>query len=48
MVGAFRLDKKFHGRVRFVLLRDVGRPEVVDDVPEDEVRRILHEMGAAA
>jgi 3-dehydroquinate synthase len=48
VVGAFRLDKKFHGRVRFVLLRDVGRPEVVDDVPEDEVRRILHEMGAAA
>jgi 3-dehydroquinate synthase len=46
--SAFGLDKKFHGGVRFVLLRDVGRPEVVDGAPEDEVRRILHEMGAAA
>jgi 3-dehydroquinate synthase len=48
IVRAFGLDKKFHERVRFVLLRDVGRPEVVDDVPEEEVRRILHEMGAPA
>ncbi len=48
VVDAFGLDKKFHEGVRFILLRDVGRPEVVDDVPEDEVRRILHEMGAAA
>jgi 3-dehydroquinate synthase len=48
IVRAFALDKKFHERVRFVLLRDAGRPEVVDDVPEDEVRRVLHEMGAAA
>ena len=48
IVRAFGLDKKFHEGVRFVLLRDVGRPEVVDDVPEGEVRRILHEMGAAA
>ena len=48
VVGAFGLDKKFHDGVRFVLLRDVGRPEVVDGVPEAEVRRILHEMGAAA
>jgi 3-dehydroquinate synthase len=48
VVRAFGMDKKFHEGVRFVLLRDVGRPEVVDDVPEDEVRRILHEMGAAA
>jgi 3-dehydroquinate synthase len=48
IVRAFGSDKKFHQRVRFVLLRDVGRPEVVDDVPEDEVRRVLQEMGAAA
>jgi 3-dehydroquinate synthase len=46
--SAFGLDKKFRGGVRFVLLRDVGRPEVVEGVPEHEVRRILHEMGAAA
>jgi 3-dehydroquinate synthase len=48
VVDAFGLDKKFREGVRFILLRDVGRPEVVEDVPEDEVRRILHEMGAAA
>ena len=43
---AFQLDKKFRDEVRFVLLEDVGRPRIVDDVPPDEVRRILHEMGA--
>jgi 3-dehydroquinate synthase len=48
IVHAFVLDKKFHERVRFVLLQEAGRPEVVDDVPEDEVRRILREMGAPA
>jgi 3-dehydroquinate synthase len=48
IIGAFGLDKKFHDGVRFVLLRDVGLPEVIDGVPEAEVRRILHEMGAAA
>jgi 3-dehydroquinate synthase len=48
IIRAFGLDKKFHEGVRFVLLRDVGRPEVVDGVPQGEVRRILHEMGAAA
>jgi 3-dehydroquinate synthase len=46
VLAAFRMDKKFHGGVRFVLLEDVGRPVVVDDVPEDEVRAVLHEMGA--
>jgi 3-dehydroquinate synthase len=46
IVRAFVLDKKFDRGVRFVVLRGVGRPEVVDDVAEDEVRRILHEMGA--
>jgi 3-dehydroquinate synthase len=46
ILHAFRLDKKFHDGVRFVLLEDVGRPRIVDDVSQDEVRRILHEMGA--
>jgi 3-dehydroquinate synthase len=48
IIGAFGLDKKFHDGVRFVLLHDVGRPEVVDGVPEAEVRRVLREMGAVA
>jgi len=48
IVRAFALDKKFDRGVRFVALRDVDRPEVVDGVGEDEVRRILLEMGAAA
>jgi 3-dehydroquinate synthase len=46
VLAAFRMDKKFRGGVRFVLLEDVGKPVVVDGVPEDEVRRILEEMGA--
>jgi len=45
--AAFRLDKKYRGGVRFVLLEDVGRPSVVDHVAEDLVLRILEEMGAA-
>jgi 3-dehydroquinate synthase len=48
VLDAFRMDKKFHGTVRFVLLEDVGRPIVVDDVATDDVREVLIEMGAAA
>jgi 3-dehydroquinate synthase len=47
LLAAFRLDKKFHGGVRFVLLEDVGQPVVVDDVPEAQLRGLLEEMGAA-
>ncbi len=43
---AMRLDKKYAGGVRFVLLEDVGRPTVVEDVPEDLVGSVLVEMGA--
>jgi 3-dehydroquinate synthase len=41
-----RLDKKYRGGVRFVLLEDVGRPVVVDDVSDEEIRSVLKEMGA--
>jgi 3-dehydroquinate synthase len=45
---AFQLDKKFHGRVRFVLLEDVGMPVVVDDVHEADIRGTLEAMGAGS
>ena len=48
ILGAFRMDKKWHGGARFILLEDVGRPRVVEDVPEDAIRATLEEMGAAA
>ena len=48
ILSAFRMDKKFHAGVRFVLLRDVGRPTVVGDVADDELRTLLIEMGAPA
>ena len=46
VLAAMRLDKKYAGGVRFVLLEDVGRPKVVSAVPEDLVRATLEEMGA--
>ncbi len=46
ILTAFRMDKKFHGGVRFVLLRAVGEPTVVDGVSDEELRTVLHEMGA--
>ena len=45
--AAMRLDKKYRGGVRFVLLEEVGRPVIVDDVTEGEVRAVLAAMGAA-
>ncbi len=48
IVASFRLDKKYRGGVRFVLLRAVGEAVVVDDVPEAQVRQVLKEMGASA
>jgi 3-dehydroquinate synthase len=46
ILSAFRMDKKFQGGVRFVLLHDVGRPTVVEGVTDDELREILTEMGS--
>jgi len=47
ILGAMRMDKKYRGGIRFVLLEDVGRPVVVDEVPEEVLVTVLKEMGAA-
>jgi 3-dehydroquinate synthase len=47
ILAAFRLDKKYRRGVRFVLLEDVGRPIIVDDVTDDELRGVLDAMGAS-
>ena len=47
VMAAFGLDKKYHGGVRFVLLEEVGKPVVVEDVPQEQVRGILEGMGAS-
>jgi 3-dehydroquinate synthetase len=40
-----RMDKKYRGGVRFVLLEDVGRPFVQDGVPDDLLRETLAALG---
>jgi shikimate kinase / 3-dehydroquinate synthase len=44
-VAAMRLDKKHRAGIRFVLLEDVGRPVVVEDVAEEEITLALEAMG---
>jgi 3-dehydroquinate synthase len=46
VLGWMRLDKKYRGGVRFVLLEDVGRP-YVDEVSTDVLRSALERTGAA-
>jgi 3-dehydroquinate synthetase len=48
VLAALRLDKKFRGSIRFVLLEDVGRPSIVEDVTELEIRAVLDDMGVHA
>ncbi len=47
IVEAMRMDKKYEGGNRFVILEAVGRPIVIDGVPDDLVLSILRDMGAA-
>jgi 3-dehydroquinate synthase len=48
-VAAIRQDKKIvEGRLHFVLPRDIGRVEVVDDVTEAELARALTTIGLRA
>jgi 3-dehydroquinate synthetase len=48
VLAAMRLDKKYRGGMRFVLLQDVGRPFVQDGVPEDLLRETLAVMRSRA
>jgi 3-dehydroquinate synthase len=47
ILDAMRMDKKYRGGIRFVLLEGLGRPVVVDEVPDDVLVTVLKEMGAA-
>jgi 3-dehydroquinate synthase len=48
VLGAMKMDKKYRGGVRFVLLEDVGHPVVVDSVSETSVRAVLDGMRGSA
>jgi 3-dehydroquinate synthase len=48
ILSAFRMDKKYRGSVRFVLLEDVGRPFVEDGVDEGILRAGLERMRPGA
>jgi 3-dehydroquinate synthase len=46
VLSAMRMDKKYASGRRFVLLEDVGRPRVLDDVADEILASTLKEMGA--
>jgi 3-dehydroquinate synthase len=48
IVASMRLDKKYRGGMRFVLLEDVGRPYVDDGLSAERVRSALEQTGAGA
>jgi 3-dehydroquinate synthase len=48
ILEAMRLDKKYRAGMRFVLLEDLGRARIVDDVPEEAIEEVLGSMGAPA
>ena len=47
VLAALRMDKKFAGGLRFVLLEDLGRPRIVEGVGEADVRAALLELGGS-
>jgi 3-dehydroquinate synthase len=46
ILPAMRLDKKFAAGIRLVLLEDVGRPMVAEDVAEETIAATLRDLGA--
>ena len=48
LIDAMFLDKKVRGKaIRWVLLEDVGKPVIRDDIPMESVREVLAELAAA-
>ncbi len=46
--SAIALDKKNRqGRVRWILLQDIGTPQIESDVPQSLVRQVIHELQAS-
>jgi 3-dehydroquinate synthase len=45
ILAAMRMDKKYSEGVRFIVLEDVGRPSLVDDVPDATIREALTAVG---
>ncbi|MEZ4554759.1 MAG: 3-dehydroquinate synthase [Dehalococcoidia bacterium] len=49
VLEAMRMDKKVvAGKLRFVLLEDIGRPVIRDDVPEDLVGEVVRALVASS
>jgi 3-dehydroquinate synthase len=48
VLSAIRMDKKYRGGARFVMLEDVGRPFVEDAVPSELLRDELDRSGSGA
>ena len=47
LIDAMFLDKKVRGKaIRWVLLEDVGRPVIRDDIPMESVREVLAGLAA--
>lgn len=49
LIDAMFLDKKVRGKaIRWVLLADVGKPVIRDDIPMESVREVLRELAVEA
>jgi 3-dehydroquinate synthetase len=47
-MSAFQLDKKRSGRgLRFVLLEGIGKPIILDDIPQDWVMESFESLKAS-
>jgi 3-dehydroquinate synthase len=47
ILAAMRMDKKYREGLRFIVLEDVGRPAIVEDVDDATIREALAAVGVA-